>query len=82
MMSLVWFLLVGLVAGSVAVWIRGGPDRGWIGNMVLGIVGALVGGFLFQLLGFTTNSLLGELISAVVGALVFLWALKVISKST
>ena len=50
-MGLIAFLLVGLVAGFIARALVPGPDpMGWLGTMVLGIVGSLVGGTLAALL--------------------------------
>lgn len=51
-MSIVAWLLVGLVAGVLAKWIMPGNDPGgWILTIVLGIVGALVGGWAWSLVG-------------------------------
>src|SRR5687767_13563636 len=50
--SLVVFLLIGLAAGWLAGWLTKGRGFGWVGNLVIGVLGALVGGFLFRLLGF------------------------------
>jgi len=50
-MGLIAFLLIGLVAGFIARALVPGPDpMGWLGTMVLGIVGSLVGGTLAALL--------------------------------
>ena len=43
-MDLLWFLLIGLVAGWLAGKIMKGSGYGIIGDLVLGIVGAFVGG--------------------------------------
>jgi uncharacterized membrane protein YeaQ/YmgE (transglycosylase-associated protein family) len=43
--SLIGWVLFGLVAGAVARMLHPGPDAmGWVGTMLLGIVGSLVGG--------------------------------------
>ena len=50
-MSLIYFLLIGLLAG----WLAGvymGKDFTLVGNLIIGVVGAMIGGFLFQCLGF------------------------------
>jgi uncharacterized membrane protein YeaQ/YmgE (transglycosylase-associated protein family) len=47
-MGLILFLLMGLVAGLIARAVMPGRDpMGWLGTMLLGVVGALVGGLLF-----------------------------------
>lgn len=51
-MSIVAWLLVGLIAGVLAKWIMPGNDPGgWILTIVLGIVGAFVGGWVWSLIG-------------------------------
>jgi len=50
-MGIIGFLLVGLLAGFIARALVPGPDpMGWLGTLVLGIVGSLVGGTLAALL--------------------------------
>ncbi|MDB5758842.1 MAG: hypothetical protein JWM30_2131, partial [Burkholderia sp.] len=46
-MDLIWFLLVGLIAGWLASAIVGG-GFGLIGDIVIGVVGAFLGGYLFR----------------------------------
>jgi uncharacterized membrane protein YeaQ/YmgE (transglycosylase-associated protein family) len=48
----VW-IIVGLLAGSLVGLIIKGERKGFglMGNLALGLVGALVGGFLFRLFG-------------------------------
>lgn len=72
-MSLLWFLLIGLIAGSLAKWIMPGKDPGGlIVTMFLGVAGAYVGGFLAGVIGIGGGGPAG-LIGAVVGALILLW---------
>jgi uncharacterized membrane protein YeaQ/YmgE (transglycosylase-associated protein family) len=78
-MSLIYFLLIGLLAG----WLAGvymGKDFTLVGNLIIGVVGAMIGGFLFQCLGFRASHLLGELVMATVGAVIFLAILQRIGK--
>lgn len=49
-MSLLAFLLLGLVAGFIASRIIGGGE-GILGSLIVGVVGAMLGGFLFNLAG-------------------------------
>ncbi|MGY2981589.1 putative membrane protein YeaQ/YmgE (transglycosylase-associated protein family) [Thermostichus sp. OS-CIW-30] len=53
MNSILWFLLIGALAGWLAGNIRRGYGFGLIGNIIVGVCGAFFGGFLFDLLGFT-----------------------------
>lgn len=79
--NLLWFLLIGLVAGWLASRIMRGGGFGLVGNMVVGVVGSFLGGWLFGLLGITTGGLLGALLTALVGAIVLLYLLRLIKKA-
>lgn len=71
--SLLILLLIGAVAGYLAGLIVKGYGFGLIGNIVVGIVGALVAGWLLPRLGlFTGSGVLGDIISATIGAVVLL----------
>lgn len=50
-MGITGWIVIGLIAGAIARWIMPGPDpMGWLGTIVLGIVGSLVGGTILNLL--------------------------------
>ena len=81
-MAIVWFLLIGAVAGWLAGQIMKGGGFGILINILVGVVGAVVGGFLFGLLGISAGGgLIGSLITAVVGAVVLLFVIGLIKKS-
>ena len=66
-------LVIGAVAGFLAGVIVEGYGFGLVGNIVVGIVGAVVGGWLLPQLGlFPGGNLTGQLISATAGAVVLL----------
>lgn len=75
-MDIIWFLIIGAVAGWIAGEIVRGDGFGLVGNIVVGIVGAVIGGFLFGLLGISAYGLTGSLVMAVVGAVVLLFLLN------
>ena len=81
MEGLIWFLLIGLVAGWLAGQLTKGGGFGIIGDLVVGVIGALLGGWLFGLLGITAGGLLGALITATVGAVVLVVLLRLIKKA-
>ena len=73
-MDVIWFLLIGLIAGFIARALVPGPDpMGWLGTMVLGIVGSLVGGTLAALLfGGTLALSAAGIIGSIIGAIIVL----------
>lgn len=77
-MSILWFIIIGLVAGFLAGTVVKGHGFGILGDLIVGVIGALLGGFLFGLLGITAGGLLGALITAFVGAVVLLLLLRLI----
>jgi uncharacterized membrane protein YeaQ/YmgE (transglycosylase-associated protein family) len=73
-MSIIVWLILGLIAGFVASKIVNQSGEGLVLDIVLGIVGALVGGFLFSLLGAepVTGFNIYSIFVAVMGAIVVL----------
>ena len=69
-MSLLAWIVLGLLAGFIASKIINRTGEGFILDIVLGIVGAVVGGWLFNTFGMTgvTGFNLYSLLVAVVGA--------------
>ncbi len=74
-MSIIGWLILGLIAGFVASKLYVGTGQGVVLDIVLGIVGAVVGGFLFDLIGAggINGFNLYSMIVAIVGAVVVLW---------
>ena len=79
--SLIWFLLVGLIAGWLAGKVMRGGGFGVVGDMIVGIIGAFLGGWLFGLLGIHAGGLIGSIITAFVGAVVLLLLLRLIKRA-
>ena len=50
-MSLLYFLIVGLIAGWLAGKIMKGSGYGLIGDLVIGILGAMIGGHVLGWVG-------------------------------
>ena len=66
----VWFLFIGGVIGWLAGLIVRGRGFGIIGDIVIGIVGALLGGWMARAVGLATGSSVGAFLLALVGAVV------------
>lgn len=80
-MSFIWFLLVGLVAGWLAGVLVKGGGFGLVGDLVVGVVGALIGGFIFGMLGVSAGAgLLGSIVVATLGAVVLLFVVRLIKR--
>jgi uncharacterized membrane protein YeaQ/YmgE (transglycosylase-associated protein family) len=79
-MELLWFLLIGLAAGWLAGQIMKGSGYGVIGDLIVGVIGAMIGGELVGLLGFSAGRLIAKLITATVGACVLIALLRVLKR--
>lgn len=73
-MSIIAWIVLGLIAGFIASKIVNRTGEGALLDIVLGIIGAVVGGFLFQHLGMApvTGVNIYSIVVAVVGAIVVL----------
>jgi len=81
-MEFIWFILIGLVAGWLAGQLMKGGGFGVIGDIVVGVVGALLGGFLFRSFGVSWGGgLLGAIIVATIGAIVLIFVLRLIKRA-
>ena len=80
-MSLLWFLVVGLVAGWLAGVLVKGGGFGVLGDLVVGVIGAFLGGWLFSTLGASAGGgLLGSIMVATVGAVVLLFIVRLVKR--
>ena len=79
-MYIVWTLLIGLIAGWLAGMLTKGSDFGLLGNLIVGVVGALLGSFVFGLLGITAWGLLGRLVIATAGAILLLYLIRFVRR--
>ena len=78
MVDIIIWVVLGIVAGSLAKVIMPGPDPGGAGvTILLGIAGAFVGGFVgiflpFMKSGASANISIGSIFTATVGAIILL----------
>ncbi len=80
-MSIILWIVIGIIAGWLAGKIMKGKGFGLIGDLIIGVIGAFLGGWLFGLLHISLGAgIIGSLITAVVGALVLLFVVRLIFK--
>ena len=71
-MSLIIFLIVGLIAGALTSYIMG-RKQDLLVYLLIGVVGAVVGGFIAGLIGIGAYGIIGQIIVATLGAILCLW---------
>lgn len=75
--QLIWTIIYGAICGYVASRILGGEGFGFIGNIVIGILGGLIGHKVFDWLDFRIeNRILMNLVSSVSGAVLLIIMLE------
>jgi uncharacterized membrane protein YeaQ/YmgE (transglycosylase-associated protein family) len=81
-MGLIAALIIGAIAGWLAGQIVRGAGFGLIGNIVIGIIGALVAGWLLPQLGVSLGSgTMRDIINATIGAVVVLVILSLVRRA-
>ena len=79
--NVLWWLLVGLVAGFLASRVMRGGGYGLVGDIVVGLIGAVIGGWVAGLLGIGgSSSLIVSIIIAFVGACILLAILHAVGR--
>lgn len=83
-MGIIAWLIVGLIAGWIGHMIVNRGGGGFIGDLIVGAVGAFVGGFLFNLIGHSgvTGLNLYSIFVAAVGAVIVLFVWHAIRRRT
>ncbi|MDZ7859163.1 MAG: GlsB/YeaQ/YmgE family stress response membrane protein [Candidatus Krumholzibacteriota bacterium] len=79
-MNIIWFLLIGGVAGWLAGLIMKGKGFGILVNIIVGVIGGIIGGWLFGVLGIGGESLIWTLVTALVGAVILLFIVSLFKK--
>ncbi len=79
--TLVVWLAIGAIAGWLAGQIMKGSSFGLVGDIVVGIVGAVVAGFVLPMLGIQIGGgMIAAIINAVIGACLLLFVIGVMKK--
>ena len=81
-MRLIWLLIIGWAAGWLAGQLSKGHGFGVVGDMIVGILGAVFGGFLFRVLGiYPGGGFLSYVVTATIGAVILLYLVRVIKSA-
>ena len=79
-MFILWWIIVGLIAGWITGKIMKGGGYGTIWDIVLGIAGAIVGGWIMRMLGGTgQGGMIYTIIVAVGGAVLLTLLVRLIT---
>lgn len=79
-------LLIWIVVGAVAGWLAGLVVRGFgfglLGNIIVGILGAILGGWLFGAVGLTIfPGIINTILTAFLGAVILLLIIRVLKRA-
>ena len=85
--ALLFWVIVGLIAGALAKFVMPGDDPGGIiVTIIIGIVGAILGGWLLSLIGIGggagNGGFIFSIISGAIGAVILLAIYRVIANRT
>jgi uncharacterized membrane protein YeaQ/YmgE (transglycosylase-associated protein family) len=79
-MDVLWFIVIGLIAGALAGRVVSGHGYGVAGDIVVGVIGAFLGGWLFaRVLGTAGGGMVFSLFNAFVGAVALLWLIRIVA---
>jgi len=79
-MGLLWWIIVGLIAGWATGKIMKGSGYGFIADTLLGIVGAVIGGYIARALGFSSaGGMIYTILIAIVGAVLLVFLFRLIT---
>jgi len=80
-MSIVIWIICGVIAGWLTGLIMKGNGFGLIGDLIIGILGGLIGGYLSGLLGIHLGSgWIGDIITAVLGGIVLVAVVRLLRR--
>ncbi|MBI1212075.1 MAG: GlsB/YeaQ/YmgE family stress response membrane protein [Alphaproteobacteria bacterium] len=79
-MSLLLWIVIGAIAGWLAGQIMKGSGYGIVGDIIIGMVGALIGGWLLGGI-IAIGGLVGSIILATFGAIVLIFVLRLVRRA-
>jgi uncharacterized membrane protein YeaQ/YmgE (transglycosylase-associated protein family) len=80
-MHLLWWIVVGLIAGWATGKLMKGSGYGTLMDIVIGIAGAIVGGVIMRALGFSSSGgFIYTVLVAILGAVILTWLFRQFGK--
>jgi uncharacterized membrane protein YeaQ/YmgE (transglycosylase-associated protein family) len=79
--GLIWWIVVGLIAGWLAGQVMKGGGYGVLADIVLGILGGILGGWLFGQMGIGAGSTIGSIVVAFVGAVILVGITRLLKRA-
>jgi uncharacterized membrane protein YeaQ/YmgE (transglycosylase-associated protein family) len=80
--NLIWWIIVGLIAGWATGKIMKGSGYGTLMDIVIGICGAIVGGWVMGLLGFAgSGGMIYTVLVAILGAVILTAVVRALKKA-
>jgi uncharacterized membrane protein YeaQ/YmgE (transglycosylase-associated protein family) len=77
--SVIIWMVVGIIAGWLAGLMMKGGGYGLVGDMIVGLIGAVIGGSLFGLLGVGSGGLPSTIAIAFIGACILIAVLRFVA---
>jgi uncharacterized membrane protein YeaQ/YmgE (transglycosylase-associated protein family) len=79
-MGVIWWIIVGMIAGWATGKIMKGSGYGFIFDTVLGIIGAVVGGYIAGALGISpSGGMIYTILIAILGAVIVVFLFRLIT---
>ncbi|WP_263373859.1 GlsB/YeaQ/YmgE family stress response membrane protein [Granulicella aggregans] len=79
-MVIIWWIIVGLIAGFITGKLMKGSGFGALMDIVVGIVGAVIGGYIMQSLGYAgQGGLIYTICVAVLGAVILTLLIRLVT---
>lgn len=80
-MFIIWWIIVGIIAGWLTGKIMSGGGYGIFMDMVIGLIGALIGGFIMRAAGFAgSGGIVYTILVAIGGAIILTLLLRLITR--
>ncbi|MGC1783236.1 MAG: GlsB/YeaQ/YmgE family stress response membrane protein [Acidobacteriaceae bacterium] len=80
-MFIIWWIIVGIIAGWITGKIMSGGGYGAFMDMVIGLIGALIGGFIMRSIGHAgSGGMIYTILVAVLGAVILTLLLRLVTR--